>query len=75
MYSRNLAKAHVTMVREKLLPVLRVTVDDHNNNVCQVSRLSYEEITKIKLDKKVCEQTLSWLAKAGPESFKKFGKF
>ncbi len=28
-----------------------------------------------KLDKKVCEQTLSWLAKAGPESFKKFGKF
>ncbi len=24
---------------------------------------------------KVCEQTLSWLAKAGPESFKKFGKF
>ncbi len=29
----------------------------------------------LKLDKKVCEQTLSWLAKAGPESFKKFGKF
>ncbi len=27
-----------------------------------------------ELDKKVCEQTLSWLAKAGPESFKKFGK-
>ncbi len=30
---------------------------------------------KIELDKKVCEQTLSWLAKAGPESFKKFEKF
>ncbi len=30
---------------------------------------------QIQLDKKVCEQTLSWLAKAGPESFKKFEKF
>ncbi len=37
----------------------------HNNFECHI----------VKLDKKVCEQTLSWLAKAGPESFKKFGKF
>ncbi len=29
----------------------------------------------MQLDKKVCEQTLSWLEKAGPESFKKFVKF
>ncbi len=33
------------------------------------------KIIYLKLDKKVCEQTLSWLVKAGPESLKKFGKF
>ncbi len=37
--------------------------------------MRWEYNFKLKLDKKVCEQTLSWLAKAGPESFKKFYKF
>ncbi len=39
---------------------------------CAFWLLSTLQQQQKKLDKKVCEQTLSWLAKAGQESFKKF---
>ncbi len=44
-------------------------------NIMECHASMHEYGNNHKLDKKVCEQTLSWLAKAGPESFKKFGKF